>query len=106
MRALIVLLAVAGCRSSPAPPPAPAPSSTASEAPPAPPSAIAIASAEPSAEPSASASAADPPPPAALTHPLLRERAEITVDGVKEEWRIEWTTQPSDACFDDDERNS
>jgi hypothetical protein len=67
------------------------------------PSASASASAPPAvaASASASASVANDPLAALTAGPSLREQTEITVDGVKETWRLEWTSPPVPDCVDD-----
>jgi len=50
---------------------------------------------------SASASATSDDPLAALsTGPVIREEASVTVDGVTEKWRLEWTRTPTPDCID------
>src|SRR5262245_41670557 len=51
-----------------------------------------------------SAPGARAPAPSASAAPVLRtslvrERREVVVRGVKEEWRIEWVEQPELSCF-------
>jgi hypothetical protein len=41
-----------------------------------------------------------PEPPPAPRGPVVRERARVVVDGVTEEWRLEWQEPPKDACFE------
>src|SRR5439155_14546187 len=59
---------------------------------------------------SATGIATAPPPPAPIesdrgraepSEPprIVRERKRITVDGVEEEWRIEWIGKPDPICF-------
>ncbi len=71
-------------------------------------SVTASASVAASATPSATATASVADPLAAITAggPSLREEAEVTVDGVKEKWRLEWTSTPSPSCVDEKEVGS
>jgi len=80
----LVLLASAGCHDN-----------AASE------KASAAASATVSATVSASAPAPVDPLAALAAGPSLREETELTVDGVKEKWRLEWTSPPVPDCVDD-----
>jgi len=64
-------------------------------------SATASVSASVSATATASASAPVDPLAALAAGPSLREETELTVDGVKEKWRLEWTSPPVPDCVDD-----
>lgn len=85
-RLCLAVLVLAACDKGEAPKPA------ASAAPSASASALASASA------SASASGPIDPLAALASGPSLREEIEVTVDGVKEKWRLEWTSPPTPDC--------
>lgn len=65
------------------------------------------AKAEPPATTGSTAGGASDPPPAGepadadATARTVREAKRVRIDGVEEEWRVEWIGVPADTCFDE-----